>query len=261
MEILNALGDFFGSVLSWTAEEWQAVATVGTLVVAVVAAIVALAQVRQAAALRREQSRPYVVAYLELTGESTLYLVVKNFGATAARDITMTSDVPLTRVWGDEVEPLATFDVLPILVPGQDWRTLFDLHGQRSNDRTAYRVTIKSRDSHRKPLPDESFVLDWTPYETTQYVGRKTLHDVGESLKEIERAVKSWGEGTRGLAVVARDGDAKDKRTHAEMERRRAERQARADAATVETAPPLPEPVAQTRKRDSRAKKPKSGTT
>jgi hypothetical protein len=208
-----------------TAPEWgQAVAGIGTLVVAVFAAIYAARQVGEARRLREEQARPYVAAFLELSGESTLELVVKNFGATTARNVTMTSDKVMKRYWGgDEAEDLLTFDSLPVLVPGQDWRTLFDEAGLRmEKDTDAYTVVVRSQDSHGRQLPDEEFVLDWRTYQHKQYIGQRTLHDIGEALVKIERTVKDWSESPKGLSVVTRSGADKDRRQREFFEANRA---------------------------------------
>ena len=218
--------DTFWAIIGFmSAEEWQAAGTVGTFVVAAVAALYAGRQVGEARRTREERARPYVAVYLELVGESTLDLVVKNFGATTARNITIASDIPMKRVWAGETEELLTFDVLPVLVPGQDWRTLFDVNGQRMNkDDDVYTVTVQSEDSRYKRLPEETFVLDWHTFQDKQYLGQKTLDDIGKALEKIANTLPSWSDGVRGLSVVSRDGDAKDRRWEEQRPQREARR-------------------------------------
>lgn len=206
--------------LGWapTTDEWQAFGAVGTLVVAVVAAIYAGQQVREARRSRAEQTRPYVAVYLELLREvemSMLQLVFKNFGTTTARDISVTVDKPMHRAWGRASSPeeLKLFDRLPALVPGQTWETLFDWGPDRFeaglND--VYKVTVHSHDSGGKPLPDETFVIDWTTLVPTRNVGVKTTHHVGKSLSTIEQTMQRWTEGLSGLRVFTRSGEEKDR--------------------------------------------------
>jgi hypothetical protein len=53
---------------------------------------------------------------------------VKNFGTTGARDVVPTSNPKLKRSTGsgDETQDVWMFDRLPLLAPGQEWRTFFD---------------------------------------------------------------------------------------------------------------------------------------
>jgi len=218
----GVVGGFFGWIASLKADDWAAIGAIGTLVVAAVAAAFAFVQVRDARRLRVEQARPYVAAYLELGSEidvTFILLIVKNFGTTTARDITVTSDKPMKRAWGKSQNPedLLLFDKLPVLVPGQSWRTLFDWGPDRFKaglDDT-YTLTVSSHDSAGKPLKDEVFLLDWNTFKPTRNVGIKTIHDVGKSLSAIESTIKKWGEGNRGLSVVARDGHRKDREDEA----------------------------------------------
>ncbi len=227
MVVLDWIVAAFWSVVGFmTAAEWQASGTLLTLAVAVAAAIYARGQVKEARRSREERARPYVAAFLELAGESTLDLVVKNFGATTARNVRLISHVPLEQVWGDEIEPLLVFDTLPVLVPGQEWRTLFDVGGQRmtAEHHTVYTVTVESSDSRDRPLDDEKFVLDWHPYANTQYTSQKTIDDIGKALEGINKTLKSWTEGLRGLSVVARDGHKRDAAWAAQRLAREAQR-------------------------------------
>lgn len=231
MELWNGLVDWTASLFDWIvtlkADEWSAIGTVGTLAVAGVAAVFAWIQVRDARRLRVEQARPYVAAYLELGNEidvTFILLVVKNFGTTTARDITVTSDKPMKRAWGNSHNPeeLLLFEKLPVLVPGQSWRTLFDWGPDRfkAGLDEVYTLTLKSHDSGMMPLKDETFVLDWNTFKPTRNVGVKTVHDIGKSIKEIEKTLGKWTEGNRGLSVVTRDGHRKDDEATEDYEER-----------------------------------------
>lgn len=225
--------EWWNSVVKWvgslTASEWAAIGTVGTMVIAAFAAVFAYLQVSQARRLRIEQARPYVAAYLELGNDidvTFIQLVVKNFGSTTARNVKVTSNKPMKRAWGraNDPEELLLFDTLPVLVPGQSWRTLFDWGPDRFKAELddTYTLTVSSCDSAGKPLKDEVFVLDWNTFKPTRNVGVKTIHDLGKSLAQIESTLGRWTEGRRGLSVIARDGQRKDAQDAAdEVERQR----------------------------------------
>lgn len=238
MGVLTDLADWFWSVVgALDAAEWSALAAVITALIALAAAVFAFVQVREARRLRIEQARPYVAAFLELGSEidvTFILLVVKNFGTTTARDITIATDRPMKRAWGNSQHPedLLLFDRLPVLVPGQSWRTLFDWGPDRFKaglDET-YTLTVSSHDSSGHPLKDEVFVLDWNTFKPTRNVGVKTVHDVGKSLQGIEKTLGRWTEGVRGLSVVSRDGHRKDSEANAEYLEREREWEAEADS-------------------------------
>ena len=239
-----------------SADEWQAAGTVATFVVATVAAVIALVQLGQARRLREEEARPYVVAFLDRTEANVLDLVVKNFGLTAARDVRLSSSPELYRVWEGKQEPMGTFDVLPVLVPGQEWRTMFDFYDQRgtANDLTTFALTVTSRDSRNKALPTETFVLDEAVYRSVEFMERKGMHEIAEALQTVASQTKSWTEGQRGLSVFTRDGAAKDKR---QAERFAAIREARAaqQAADEAALQPPAEPPTDLKPKRTRARK------
>lgn len=126
------------SETSWT-DTWQDIGATGTLAVALAAAAFAYFQVREAAKTRRDQARPYVVAFLERSALSSVDLIIKNFGQTAARHIQLVWDRPVRSTFGKgRGEEMKLPDSLPLLAPGQEWRTVWDFEG-----RGAVRCTAK----------------------------------------------------------------------------------------------------------------------
>jgi hypothetical protein len=220
---------------AYTPGEWQAIAAVGTFVVAVAAAVFAFFQVREAARIRVEQARPYVVAFVDRSSPSDVDLVVKNFGVTAARGVELVWDRPPLIRWGDVSESFESFEQLPLLVPGQEWRSIWDFNGKRiDDDEPAYSVTVRSHDARGRRLRDETFVLDTKHFAHEMMWQRKTLHDVGNSLEKIERRIGRWGDGISGLKVFTRDGDEEDARQRANMNARLARRSAADDGSSVD---------------------------
>jgi hypothetical protein len=217
-----------------SAEEWQAVGTLGTLLVAVAAAVVALVQVRQATRLREEQARPYVVAYIDRVAPTVVDLVIKNFGATVARDIALQWDRLPTIHRGQGVEAMNLAQRLPLLVPGQEWRTVWDIQGKRIGTEEPYTLTLTYRDARRRLLPAEPFELGTGHFSHAMIWDRPGLHEIGESLQRIEAALSTWSEGLDGVRVWSRNGDAKDEQRLKEWEEREASRLA------AKVGPPAP---------------------
>jgi hypothetical protein len=80
------------TLASWGPNEWTALGTVVTGVVAVAAALVALFHLREVKETRREQTQPYVVVDFvpSRVGHNVLNIAVVNIGSTPARDVRIT---------------------------------------------------------------------------------------------------------------------------------------------------------------------------
>jgi hypothetical protein len=125
---LLAVPVFFG----WTAEGWAALAQWVTAGVALAAAIFALRQVQEARRTRERQAQPNVVVFADLNADDWHWLdvIVKNFGQTPAYNVRLRFDPwPTVTPW---IHPVSHNRItrllipdLPVLVPGQEWRTLW----------------------------------------------------------------------------------------------------------------------------------------
>jgi hypothetical protein len=234
------------TVLDWftgiDAAQWSAAAAWLTAIVAVIASIAAFRQLGEARRLRLAQAAPYVVAYMELnpTSQVMVDFVVKNLGATAAIDVQVVLEPPLRRTAGaegEESEPVQIPTSIPVLVPGQEYRTLWDSaitrHGTTLPDRHEAVVTFK--DSRGEASDPFRFVLDWGTLWDRHLVTQRGVHDVAEALRGINKTVRGWSEGVgaKGVGVYVRDGDARDQRARAAQEERLARR--REETAAPET--------------------------
>jgi hypothetical protein len=202
---------------TWTSADWSALAAWATLAVAVAASIIAFHQVREARKLREEQAQPYVAAYME-PNEATpqaIDLVVRNFGSTVATDIQLNAEPRLRRTsHGADSEEVWIFDRLPVLVPGQEWRTLWDFGPSRKDSGLPdmHSLTISYKDSRGHGLAPLTFVLDWAGYKGRQWVTVYGMHDAAKALREMEHSMRKWRESIHGgLSVYVRDGDERDR--------------------------------------------------
>jgi hypothetical protein len=156
-------------------------------------------------------------------------LVIKNFGATVAKDVRVTFSAPLeSAVLGKHstYSPILTPDVIPALVPGQEWRTFWDFSPERDKAKELprqYTADVVFKDLHRKKPYVFSFLLDWDVLIARAFVTVRNLHDIGRAALEIRDTLNKWGERGGGLSVVARDGDRKDRRSNRLWAEREAE--------------------------------------
>ena len=215
---------------------WEALGTWVTALVAVGAAIVAWHQVGEARRLRLEQAQPQVVAYLEMDETpASIDLVVKNFGTTTAFDVRLSVTPPLRRSTGG-VAPIELPDLIPTLVPGQQWRTWFDAgraryQSEELSDEERYAATVTYRDASKRKYSSES-TLDFAQYKPIMYADRKTMTDLVQSVRELTATVKTFKEAQGGgVSVYVRDGAFKDdeRRRYWEERRTQSMRSARSD--------------------------------
>jgi hypothetical protein len=199
---------------AWTAiGTWAAVAV--ALGAVIVARRIANSQLGDAKRSRREQAQPYVAVYMEHspTGPFVIDLVIKNFGRTAAHDVKIDFD-PAPKIAATDGEHLWLPDTIPVLVPGQEWRTFWDttIARAKSSLPTRYTATVEFSDTRGK-LGPYTFVIDWKHEVERGLVETYGVHHVADALRDIRGLLSGWKEprGT-GLRVYSRDGDALDER-------------------------------------------------
>ncbi len=186
---------------------WSAIASWVGITIAFGAACVAWRQVKEARRLRDERSQPYVVAYLDPIEASpkSIDLVIKNFGLTAATDVRVKFCVPLeSAVLGS---PISTPKTIPVLVPGQEWRTFWDATHARGANRELprlYTAQVAFNDSRRKKTFQFQFDLDWNVLIERGYVTVYTIHDAAEALSTISKALTTATSAHGAMNVRAR---------------------------------------------------------
>ena len=104
---------------------------------------------------------------------------------------------------------------IPTLVPGQEWRTLWDVSTARLDleitDKHLATVEFYGPAQKRKKFRYE-YDLNWQLYTGRRWVEEYGTHHGAKALREIEKHLKKWREGpSGGLSVYVRDGDAKDR--------------------------------------------------
>ncbi|MGN9809928.1 hypothetical protein ACTMSW_11285 [Micromonospora sp. BQ11] len=157
--------------------EWTdvvgAIADVGTVSIAVVAATVAWHQVKEARRLRIEQASPYIVVDLQSnpTSHKFVDLVILNTGKTTARNIRFSFTPELqSTLYPHAAEPrrISEYPVLrdgiPNLPPSGEFRFLFEFvveHYQKREELPAkYEVIVKFDDARGRPCDPLTYSLD-----------------------------------------------------------------------------------------------------
>lgn len=205
-----------------TAANWAAWGTWTQVAIYVVVALVAWWQVVESRNLRIAQARPFVVA--EVPPGMLMELVIKNIGATVARDVTFEFPVALettnkSRKNSIELAPILSRGV-KVLPPGTEYRIFIDSTIDRLADETLpkeYEVIVRYRDEF-KTYTDE-YTLDLEVMNHTRKID-DPLGDIARAAKDLANKASAWTDGSSGLLVHARDKDAMIEELNAEWERR-----------------------------------------
>jgi hypothetical protein len=224
-----------------------AVATLGTLLVAVIAALYAKHQVEAARGqlaeserMRAEQAQPYVVVDFTISARMYAELTIKNIGTTAARDVTVTftPQIRSTLIESGRAMLLDSSLIkrgIPTLPPGKEYRLMFESMPalyKREDLPRCYEAVVHFADSSGK-THEGRFTLDLNTYYGYRSISIYTMHEAAQALQDIRTEVRKWKEGPAigGLRVWTRDADAKDRREMEEYQRWQAERDRSREAA------------------------------
>ncbi|MGV9645129.1 hypothetical protein [Streptomyces sp. NPDC003514] len=185
----------YGDVPGWI----SAIASALTLTVAIVAAVAAFRQVREARTLRLEQAQPFVVLDVEVsgTGHPLTDLVIRNIGQTLAYDVKFKFSPALqsTLDEGNTIGPLADASLLksgiPSMPPGREYRILFENMPARFKSDLTRRYDVEivySNTRGEKETLKQVIDLDmFYGYSTVQ------VHDAHHIAKTLRAWAKSTG--------------------------------------------------------------------
>lgn len=188
--------DRFWQLIARNAGPIQALCSIATVVIAGVAAVIALHQLAAGYRIHREQAQPYVAVgmrSLDRVDSHFIEFFVRNFGQTAAFDVQVTSDPPLQQAWqGEAAEPMWVFDVLPTLVPGDEWRQMLGFAPSHFEGGLPmkYDVTVTWKDSDGEPFTAKYF-LDWDAHRNRSSVSQKTVHHLAGTMRDVEKDLKA----------------------------------------------------------------------
>lgn len=190
---------------------WANVATIAGGIGTLMAAVIAVIAILQARRLNMEASQPYVALFMEdnKSMPQVLEVGVRNYGKTTARNVRVVfNEKPQVSAWGGvkEITDLKFPEDLATLVPGQEWRTVWDDAAERSESEMPNRHTVVvSYDGLGKKRQEETYVLDWEPLYARNYMEEKTIHHMAKDVSEIKTSLGrmvTLGRGLKGTSDV-----------------------------------------------------------
>lgn len=179
---------------SWSPETWSALAAWATATLALIALLVARSQLGEARRLRREQAQPYVAVFMDQSAASPqlVELVVRNFGTTVATDVVLRIEPKPQRASASQEGYREVWlpDRIPTLVPGQEWRQLWDSTPERvkTDLPELHEAGVTFKDSQGKEHRFE-YILDWGATRRRMYVTTYGVHHGVEALREISETL------------------------------------------------------------------------
>ncbi|GJP28819.1 hypothetical protein NJB18091_15660 [Mycobacterium marinum] len=245
LTLTGAIGPLYRLMVRYLAPEvWSAIGTWLTAIIAAFAALFAWSQVKVARETREEQAQPNVVLYTEPNPADwqILEIVIKNFGTTPAYDINI-SITPQLQATPDLHSGGKIVDVpvparIPILAPGQSWKTVWDTATDRKDHmidldrklreekisteeyeaqipRSRHTATVNYTDSKRIKRYETDAELDFNMLDGTTRVDIQTMHDLTkkvESLRDhvqgISDTLQNYTKEHKGVWVYPADADA-----------------------------------------------------
>jgi hypothetical protein len=190
---------------------WLAIAAWAAVALGIVGLFYANRQIKKNRQLKSEQIRPQVAMFMEPHAADwhVIELVVRNFGQTAAHDVRFEFiNPPTVAVYEDKVydalPEVAELDLpseLPLLAPGQEWRTVWDSAISREqlggSIRSRFDGTLTYFD-HPRPEKEKGtsrfwnkrqefqskVCLDWATLQPVQRLELMTTHDLAKREKQ-----------------------------------------------------------------------------
>jgi len=185
---------------------WLTVAVWAAVVLGIIALIYVSRQLKRNRELRIEQMRPHVAMFMEPHAADwhVVELVVRNFGQTAAYDIEFSFLNPPTVAQYEnahdgmvDIAELRLPGELPVLAPGQEWRTVWDSSLDRyelgGSIEWRFVGTVTYHDGPeqktgwrkgRRRSYKTNVVLDWDDLQPVQRVELMTSHDLAKREKQ-----------------------------------------------------------------------------
>ncbi len=144
---------------------------------------------------REEEVAPYIIAYFDVPhGSSTTYLVIKNVGKTAARDVRMQFDPPLANSDGTSLQDIPMIKHgIPSFPPAYEIRTFFDTgysYFQHEELPMAYTASITYRGGLDDQLHQATYVLDLSVYKGLSWLQEKGIRQLVDETKRLSDSAR-----------------------------------------------------------------------
>jgi len=212
---VNWITDRWHDLTGLNSSSWLAIAAWAALAFGIAVIVVVNRQLNKNRQLKHAQVRPQVTMFMEPHASDwhLIELVVRNFGQTAAYNIEFSfNEHPTVAIYEDsdhdgtlDVTELHLPSELPILAPGQEWRTIWDSAisreqlggsiGSRFEGSVIYYDAPHSGEGRRFAPKRREFesnaTLDWKALQPVQRLELLTTHDLAKREKQKLELLRS----------------------------------------------------------------------
>ncbi len=210
---------------AWDPGDWEAFGTNLTVVVAIVAALFAYRQVKEAQRTRQEQAQPFVVVDIqpkESVSWRILNLVIENVETTLARDVKIrfTPQIGTSQSGYDLANSALLREGIPTLPPHRRIEVLFDVSFERVKTELPmrYEAEVIFKDSRGRQQDPLNYVIDLGYLCGLQRVEEYGVHHTAKALSEIEKTLKRWTGREDRLNVWTRSEEQRERTERAEYD-------------------------------------------
>lgn len=198
-----------------SAAAWSAAGTWATVLVLAITLYFVHRQVSEATALRRHQSRPYVVVAIDVEQRDLFMLTVENVGSTPAYDVRVQFD-PNLRSSMNEIEKVRMFhEPIPMLPPTRRLRAVWEVSFHVFEDSyphpLSYQARVSYKDQQSRAYGPETYFLDFKVFEGLA-IGPKGINELVNSVEALHKVHRKWTSGINGLLVHNVDAVKKSRR-------------------------------------------------
>jgi hypothetical protein len=183
------------SFLWWRTAEWEAVGVWITGIVTIGLLIYAVLQLREARGVRDDQTRPYIVVDFHFKSVMVA-LSVKNIGQTAARNVRVKLDEPVTSAVMPSIEwqESGLFkDGVSMFAPGREMRFALDVMSERRERGLPMTISgaVEYSRYHGGRSWTEPFVIDLFAYGEA-LMAPKDVAWIGDEMERIRKILAKW---------------------------------------------------------------------
>lgn len=230
LTLTGAIGPVYRWMVRFFAPEvWSAIGTWVTAVIAIVAAAFAWSQVKVARETREEQAQPNVVLYTEPNEADwhILEIVIKNFGSTPAYNVRIAITPALQATPNlysdDKIVEVPVPSRIPILVPGQAFKTIWDVATERHDHmldlqrklgkaqislldyynqipERRHTAKVTYTDIKRVKIYETEAELNFDMLDGTTQIDVNTVHNLTKEVEKLRKEMAKIGATVQGFS-------------------------------------------------------------
>lgn len=201
---------------------WNSISSIATgasAIGTVVLACLTWQMVKEMKETRQEESRPYVIAHLELK-EKFIYFICKNIGKTCAYDVEVEFNKPIMVNGKNSLKSMLFSKNIPAMPPGYEIKTFINSgpeilnateHEKDVDGRVIIEITIKYTSG--KNVYRDQYTVDLSCFKnvlyasSNEYLMRRAIESIASDFSNISKQTLVDGDAIRFLMSQNKSND------------------------------------------------------